>query len=72
MPPETQERTRTMESLQVSVRSSTTADTSDVYEAYVKPKDVKHKWIQTEDFEQGRKKMIKKNDFLILRKKFLK
>ena len=53
-PPEPQERTRTMETLQMSVRSTTTADGCDVYEAYVRPKDVKHKWIQTEDFEQGR------------------
>ena len=42
-----------METLQISVRSTTTAECSDVYEAYVKPKDVKHKWIQTEDFDQG-------------------
>ena len=53
MPSEPQQRTRNMESLQISVRSTTTAESSDVYEAYVKPKDVKHKWIQTEDFDQG-------------------
>jgi hypothetical protein len=53
MPPEPQERTRNMESLQMGVRSTTTTEGSDVYEAYVKPKDVKHKWIQTEDFDQG-------------------
>jgi hypothetical protein len=40
-----------METLQMS---TTTANGSDVYEAIVKPKDVKHKCIQTEDFEQGR------------------
>ena len=50
-PPEPKERVRTMETLNMSVRSMTTTD--DVYEAYVKPKDVKHKWVQTEDFEQG-------------------
>ena len=53
MPSEPQERTRNMESLQMGVRSTTTTEGSDVYEAYVKPKDVKHKWIQTEDFDQG-------------------
>lgn len=53
-PPEPQERTRTMETLQMSVRSTTTTDCSDVYEAYVKPKDMKHKWIQTEDFDQSK------------------
>ena len=41
-----------METLNMSVRSTTTCP-DDVYEAYVKPKDVKHKWIQTEDFDQG-------------------
>lgn len=50
-PPEPQERVRTMETLNMSVRSTTTAD--DVYEPYVKPKDVKHKWVQTENFDQG-------------------
>ena len=53
MPPEPQERTRNMDSLQMGVRSTTTTQVSDVYEAYVEPKDVKHKWIQTEDFDQG-------------------
>ena len=50
-PPAPAELTRTMETLQMS---TTTANGSDVYEAIVKPKDVKHKCIQTEDFEQGR------------------
>ncbi|CAB3996723.1 gamma-aminobutyric acid type B receptor subunit 2-like isoform X1, partial [Paramuricea clavata] len=49
-PPAPAELTRTMETLQMS---ATTANGSDVYEAIVKPKDVKHKCIQTEDFEQG-------------------
>ena len=49
-PPEPKERVRTMETLSMSVRPTTTTD--DVYEAYVKPKDVKHKWIQTEDVDQ--------------------
>jgi hypothetical protein len=39
-----------MENLQMGVRPA--AD-FDAYEVYVKPKDVKHKWIQTEDFDQG-------------------
>ncbi|XP_028407401.1 gamma-aminobutyric acid type B receptor subunit 2-like isoform X2 [Dendronephthya gigantea] len=47
-PPEPQERVRTMETLNISMKTTTT--TEDVYEAYVKPKDVKHKCIQTEDF----------------------
>ena len=50
--PEPKERVRTMETLDMSMRSTTTT-TDDVYQAYVKPKDVKHKWIQTEDFDQG-------------------
>ena len=37
-----------MEALDVSARSTMT--TVDVYEAYLKPKDVSHKWVQTEDF----------------------
>jgi hypothetical protein len=41
-----------METLNMSVRS-TTGCPDDVYEAYVRPKDVKHKWIQTEDFDEG-------------------
>ena len=40
-----------METLNMSVKSCTTAE--DVYEAYVQPKDVKHKWIQTEDIDTG-------------------
>ena len=40
-------------------------DTSDVYEAYVKPKDVKNKWIQTDEVSQGkRKKYIIKNNVI--------
>jgi hypothetical protein len=50
-PVEPQERVRTMETLNMSERFTTTTD--DVYEVYVKRKDVKHKWIQTEDFDQG-------------------
>ena len=50
-PAEPQERIRTIETLNMSVRSTSTSD--DVYEAYVKPKDVKDKWVQTEDFDQG-------------------
>ncbi|XP_028407396.1 gamma-aminobutyric acid type B receptor subunit 2-like [Dendronephthya gigantea] len=52
LPPEPQERTRTMETLQMSMTSTTTTEASDVYEVYVKTKDVKHKWIQTDDFEE--------------------
>ena len=40
-----------METLNMSKRSTTTTD--DVYEVYIKRKDVKHKWSQTEDFDQG-------------------
>ena len=50
-PVEPQERVRTMETLNMSERSTTTTD--DVYEVYIKRKDVKHKWSQTEDFDQG-------------------
>ena len=47
-----QERVRTMETLNMSMTSMITAD--DVYEAYVKPKDVKDKWTQTDNFDQGK------------------
>ena len=57
-PVEPQERVRTMETLNMSERFTTTTD--DVYEVYIKRKDVKHKWIQTEDFDQG-------NDGLLIR-----
>ena len=40
-----------MEMLNVRVKPCTTAE--DVYEAYIQPKDVKHKWIQTEDIDPG-------------------
>ena len=39
----------------MSARSTTTTvEGSDVYEAYIKPKGVKDKWIQTENFDQGK------------------
>ena len=47
-----QERVRTMETLNMSMTSMTASD--DVYEAYVKPKDVKEKWTQTDNFGQGK------------------
>ena len=40
-----------METLNMKERFTTTTD--DVYEVYFKRKDVKHKWTQTEDFDQG-------------------
>ena len=50
-PSESQERVRTADALGMRV-NPTTAD--DVYEPYVKPKDVKDKWVQTENFDQGK------------------
>ena len=60
-PPEPEERIHTMETLQMSARSTSTMDTSDVYEAYVKPKDVKNKWIQTEKIEEGKRSNLESN-----------
>ena len=42
-------------------RSTSTMDTSDVYEAYVKPKDVKNKWIQTEEIDEGKRSKLGSN-----------
>ena len=50
-PVEPQERVCAMETLNMKERFTTTTD--DVYEVYFKRKDVKHKWTQTEDFDQG-------------------
>ena len=52
--PEPQERVRDMDTLQPHIRSRGETDFCDACKSYATRRDFKHKWVQTEDFDQGK------------------